>query len=126
MIKVSANVLIVDDHPGIRLLLLEIFKHEGYNVSVVSTGKEAIETLATHSFDIVLLDKNLPIINGIEVIECLHHYKIDVNVILMSGLVDDLEEKVKQYEFVRGIKQKPFDITDLCDTVKEIIKNDIK
>lgn len=81
----SVKLLVVDDHPGIRLLLLEIFTHEGYNVTEASDGKAALEKLTGDSFDLVILDQNLPLLTGLEVIEFIESEAIPVSVILVSG-----------------------------------------
>lgn len=116
----SVNILVVDDHPGIRLLLLEIFTHEGYNVAGASNGKEALEKLVGGSFHLVVLDQNLPLLTGLEVIEAIGSKQIPVKVVLMSGVTELLAEKTKKHDFVLSIIEKPFNINDLCDIVKSI------
>lgn len=115
-------MLIVDDNQGIQLLLLEVFTHQGYNVTMALTGAEALEILRINAFDIVMLDNNLPLLNGIEVIEKLIQEEINTKVILISGLIAGLVERTRDYHIVEAVIEKPFNLVDLCAIVKEIIQ----
>ena len=52
------KILIVDDQQGIRLLLSEVFKNEGYDTILASTGTEAVQYVDNNTVDCVLLDMN--------------------------------------------------------------------
>jgi DNA-binding NtrC family response regulator len=60
----KATILLVDDHPGIRDLLCHTMRMEGYDVTLVSNGQEAINSLRATGFDLVLLDLDGPFTNG--------------------------------------------------------------
>ncbi|MFW5657951.1 MAG: response regulator [Bacteroidota bacterium] len=60
------KVLIVDDIFTNRLLVSEILKEIGYPYGEAKNGKQAIEMLSTERFDIVLMDIEMPVMNGIE------------------------------------------------------------
>lgn len=116
------NILIVDDHQGIQLLLLEVFTHQGYNVTMALTGTEALELMQASAFDVVILDNNLPLLTGVEVVEEMTQLGINKKVILISGLIEGLVERTRDYQIVVAVIEKPFNITDLCAIVKEIIQ----
>lgn len=59
-------LLIVDDIFVNRILLSEIANEIGCDYKVASNGKEAIQLLQTHHFDIVLMDIEMPVMNGLE------------------------------------------------------------
>lgn len=61
-------LLVVDDEPSIRQSLGSILADEGYEVRTASSGEEALDTLAAHPFDCVLLDIWLPGLDGLEVL----------------------------------------------------------
>lgn len=65
----SSRILIVDDEPDMRTLLRLSLRGAGYDLEEASTGEEAIAALDTETFDLVLLDLNLPGISGMEVLE---------------------------------------------------------
>jgi signal transduction histidine kinase/DNA-binding NarL/FixJ family response regulator len=60
------NLLVVDDHPLIRELLAELLNGLGHQVTTAPTGKEALKLLAQNPFDGVLLDLNMPGLDGIQ------------------------------------------------------------
>lgn len=115
------NILIVDDHPGIQLLLLEVFTHQGYNVTMASTGPEALEKMRKNTFNVVVLDNQLPILTGLEVAKEMMKTGKNKHVILISGMTESLIEEAKDYPIVKAVIEKPFNITDLCAIVKGII-----
>jgi two-component system KDP operon response regulator KdpE len=62
----SATVLIVDDEPQIRRVLLTILTSQGYSVIEAKSGDEALETIRSEHPDLILLDVNMPGRSGIE------------------------------------------------------------
>jgi two-component system KDP operon response regulator KdpE len=62
----SATVLIVDDEPQIRRVLLTILTSQGYSVIEAKSGDEALEKIRTEHTDLILLDVNMPGRSGIE------------------------------------------------------------
>jgi len=62
----SATVLIVDDEPQIRRVLLTILTSQGYSVIEAKTGDEALEKIRSEHTDLILLDVNMPGRSGIE------------------------------------------------------------
>ncbi|HLR67261.1 response regulator [Virgibacillus alimentarius] len=114
------EILIVDDQPGIRLLLTDVFENEGYKVHTAETGKETLDTLAKKHFDLVILDYRLPIINGIEVLNRMEQDNMQVPVMLMSGLVEEMDRETDKYHLLKGVLAKPFDIKAVVEKVKSI------
>jgi len=62
------RILIVDDIFTNRYLLVELLKSLGYDFAQVENGREAIEALEQGDFDLVLLDIEMPVMNGIETV----------------------------------------------------------
>lgn len=115
------KVLIVDDQYGIRLLLYEVFKREGYEVHQAENGKKALEMVKRHTPDIILLDMKLPGMDGIEILKQIRKIDDNVKVIMMTayGELDMLAEAVK-YNVVTYFT-KPFDIDQLKNKVNEVL-----
>lgn len=59
-------ILIVDDDPGIRNLLTYALTSEGYRVAVAENGRLALDRLAVDPPDLILLDMNMPVMDGLE------------------------------------------------------------
>lgn len=64
----GARILIADDEPGIRRTLRDIFRRVGYHPSEATSGTEALQKIQTESFDLVLLDLNMPEMSGTAVL----------------------------------------------------------
>lgn len=80
------TVLIVDDEPHFRALISKRLKAAGYDVTEASDGQEALDILQVESPDVVLLDINMPEINGYEVLEWIKYNKIlTTNVLVVTG-----------------------------------------
>ena len=62
----SKNILIVDDIIVNRILLIEIIKELNHTYLEAKNGKEALEVLEKNAIDIVLMDIEMPVMNGIE------------------------------------------------------------
>ena len=99
------RVLVVDDDAEICGALGDILHNEGYEVTLVSDGDEAIHALRDARFDVVLLDIIMPRVNGYEVIEWASAHGVSADIIIMSA----------SHEPPQGIPHllKPFDIDDL-------------
>ncbi|MGD0463625.1 MAG: response regulator [Tepidisphaeraceae bacterium] len=64
-----ASILITDDESGIRLMLRTALESDGYNVSEASNGREALEAVRSHTPDLMVLDLNMPVLDGMAVLE---------------------------------------------------------
>lgn len=112
------SLLIVDDQPGIRLLLKDVLTNEGYKISLAETGLEALEKIYEHTFDLVILDYRLPILDGGAVVKKLEELNIRVPIIMMTGLIESMEDVVTNHEMVIDVIAKPFNLQDICERIK--------
>lgn len=110
MIDYSGNILVVDDTPDNLRLLSAMLSEQGYKVRKALNGQTALNTIRQVPPDLILLDINMPSMNGYEVCEQL---KLDphlqeIPVIFISAL-DDILDKVKAFQ-VGGVDYitKPF------------------
>jgi CheY-like chemotaxis protein len=69
MTSVSPRVLVVDDEPAIRALVAKIVERAGLQVDTAADGVEAIEKMAAHSYEVVVLDLMMPRVDGFGVVE---------------------------------------------------------
>jgi DNA-binding NtrC family response regulator len=64
-----ASILVTDDESGIRLMLRTALESDGYFVSEASNGREALEAIKTRAPDLMVLDLNMPVLDGMAVLE---------------------------------------------------------
>lgn len=115
------EILIVDDQAGIRMLLTDILINEGYQVSTATTGKEALEKVYAHTYDLIILDYKLPIINGMKVLQQLEKDNKELPAILISGLVEVVKKESEKYNMIKKVIAKPFNVSDIQQTVNAIL-----
>ena len=93
------HLLVVDDNKVNRILLARGLESQGHKVETVENGKQALEKLRTESFDLVLLDIEMPEMNGYQVLEtCLQDPELRDIPIIMTSSLDELESVVKCVE----------------------------
>ncbi len=79
------KILLVDDEESIHLLYREELEEDGYEVHSALSGEEALEQLSIISPDLVILDINMPGINGIDVLRRMKEIHPQLPVILCSA-----------------------------------------
>jgi len=79
------KILLVDDEEGTNFLHREVLEEEGYEVHSALTGQEALKKLETISPDLVILDINMPGMNGIEVLRKIKETSPKTKVIISSS-----------------------------------------
>ncbi len=79
------RILLVDDDDAIQLLYREEFEEEGYLVESARSGREAVEKFQANPPDLVILDINMPEMNGIEALRRMKEIRADLPIILCSA-----------------------------------------
>jgi len=93
------RLLIVDDNKVNRILLSRGVEHHGHSVETAENGKQALEMLKKGSYDLMLLDIEMPEMNGYEVLEaCLQDDELRNIPIIMTSSLDELDSVVKCVE----------------------------
>ena len=117
----KTKVLVVDDQPGIRRLLLEVFTDEGYEVSVATNGNEALEKVTEVKPAVILMDMKMPGMDGIDALKELKELGLAERVIMMTAYGElELVTKAKELGAFAYVT-KPFDIIKLCEMVSNYI-----
>ena len=116
------TVLVVEDNVLNRELTNAVLKTAGYNVLLAKDGAEALMLIGREHVDLLLLDVDLPFIDGHKVLEALHEKGIDVPAIFISGLPGE-EPEVRAFaigaaDFIR----KPVKNSILLARVSKVLK----
>jgi DNA-binding NtrC family response regulator len=119
----KAKVLIADDEARIRKVIALLLKEEGYEVMAVENGQKAVDALPFFRPDVVLLDQQMPILNGIETFEAIRKQFPEQIVIFITayGSISLAVDTVKKgaYDFI----EKPFDNDNLLLKVKRAVEH---
>ena len=93
------RLLVVDDNKVNRILLARGLEGQGHRVETAENGKQALEKLRSDFFDLVLLDIEMPEMNGYQVLEtCLQDSELREIPIIMTSSLDEIESVVKCVE----------------------------
>lgn len=115
------RILIADDESVIRLLLRKVLEAEGYSITEVINGEEALKEAQREIPALVLLDVSMPGMNGFQACGRIREFS-NVPIVLLSG-VDNDEEKARAIE--TGASEfitKPFFPKELVARVNTILK----
>lgn len=111
-------ILVVDDDAPILLLMRNILREFGFDAVAAGSGPQAIEEARKRRPDLILLDRNMPGMNGDEVLRELRQTQTlhEVPVLILSG------EPLEPDEIARlgatGAVLKPFDVPQLVQTIR--------
>ena len=119
---IAGNILAIDDEQNIRHLIQSEFELEGLAVTTAGSGEEGLKLFDSDRFDVVLLDINLPKLNGVEVLKRLKQKAPQTEVIMITGYGDvkSAVESIKQG--ARDYITKPFKLNEILALVKQAIR----
>ena len=118
----TKTILIIDDEENIRKYLGHSLTKDGFDVSTAQYGKEGLNLLIQKHIDVVLLDLNLPDINGLEVLKELKRIDVQSVIIIITayGDISSAVEAIKlgAYDYLT----KPFDMEDIKIVINKALK----
>lgn len=117
------NILIVEDEANQRRLLKKILSKEGYSVDEAGSGEEGIDVFFKGDFDLVLLDRKLPDMEGIEVLKDIKKINPIIPVVIITAFanVANAVEAMKEGAF--HYLTKPIDTDELTLIIKNALDN---
>ncbi len=101
--KIVRKLLLVDDDPDSRLALTRLLQADNVEIDQVASGEEALERIATHSYDCIVLDLNLGGISGVEFLEKAATLVAVPPVVIYSGQDLSREESLKLRQYTDSI-----------------------
>jgi DNA-binding response OmpR family regulator len=117
----QARILIADDEEGIRELLHEQLDSSGYLTDDAKDGAEAIEKLENGTFDLAILDINMPRKSGLDVLRFIRDRQLKMGVIMLTGR---LGFSVGSESMLLGADEyitKPFDLEYLELAIQKVL-----
>ncbi len=115
------NVLVVDDDKEIRNTLTAILESENYLVQTAESGKKAVRLCEKSTFDVALIDIELPDVKGTELLHMLKEKQPKMVRIIITGH-PSIENAAKSVnEKADGYIMKPFDVQELLAMIKKLI-----
>lgn len=120
----ARHVLVVEDEPRMRVMLTDNLEFEGYRVTAVASGEDAMAAVEHQPFSLLLVDVMLPGMTGFEVCERLRQQGAHVPIILLTA-------RTHERDRVRGLDlgaddyvRKPFSVRELLARVRAQVRRD--
>ena len=121
----KGKILIVDDEPAIRDLISEVLNIADYDFVAVSDGVEALNVIRREKFDLIILDVNLPKLDGFAVLEKIRESAPTQPIIMISARTekDDVTHGLRlgADDYIR----KPFSVEELLLRVQNRLRRDL-
>lgn len=118
MERTGSRIIVVDDEPGMREFLEIMLQKDGYEVLTASDGPEALDRIENDLYDLAIVDIQMPMMNGIEVLKKINDCSPETTVIMITAYASHetaIEAmKLGAYDYIT----KPFKI----DEIKLVIK----
>jgi DNA-binding NtrC family response regulator len=124
MNTLSGTILVADDDPDIRDILQDTLRSLGARVLTASDGRDCLERIENEGPDLLLLDIEMPIKNGLDVLKELRRRRYDTTVIMITayGTIDRAVEAMKEgaFDFIT----KPFDLEHIAVVVEKALERE--
>ncbi|MFH1350014.1 MAG: response regulator [Pseudomonadota bacterium] len=120
----NEKILIIDREPDIRKALEIILGKEGYQVRSASGGREAIDTLKSEAFDLIIMDINMPGANGLQIMRNIKELDENIKIIVLTGQtsIDNVKQTLRR-ELAFDFLSKPLkDDDQLINSVKQALE----
>lgn len=117
------NIMIVDDDADVRITIKDLFEHEGHEVYCVENGLDCLKILEKGFTGVLLLDLQIPHMDGWTTIKEIVKRKLEknVNIIIITGVGSAHHQKMKGLEpYIHDYIVKPFDIKELLKNIEKI------
>jgi len=120
----ARHVLVVEDEPQMRSMLADNLEFEGYRVTAVASGEEALAAMTSQQFALLLVDMMLPGMSGFDVCQALRARGNHVPIVVLTALTEERDR-------VRGLDvgaddyvSKPFSVRELLARVRAQVRRD--
>ena len=119
----TASILTVDDSPSIRVALKIALTNAGYSVAEAVNGAEGIEKAKASAFDLIITDLNMPVMDGLTMIEEMRRMpdQMGVPIVFLTTESDEGMKARAKAAGATGWLTKPFDPDQLVRIAKKVL-----
>ena len=115
------SILIVDDEAAVTLSLEGFFQHKGYRVHKAFYGDQALEQIQRYRPALVILDIQMPGLNGIGVLETIRKEYPEIKTLVITGYSDQYRNELDQLK-ANAVQTKPISLEELTRTVESLLE----
>jgi len=121
MASQAPRILLVDDEQSVQKLLSFPLRKEGYEVVAALDGRQALDRLRETSFDLVVLDLMLPLVDGFEVCRQVRA-RSSVPIIMLTARADEIDKVLGLELGADDYITKPFSVREFRSRVKAVLR----
>ncbi|HWD06290.1 MAG TPA: response regulator transcription factor [Amycolatopsis sp.] len=118
----SGRVLLVEDNAELVTLLTELLTEEGYDVETAADGHSGLHLGLVRHYDVVILDRGLPALDGLDVLTRLRGQGITTPVLVLSALGNPADRVTGLDAGAEDYLPKPFDVDELLARVRALCR----
>lgn len=116
------KILIVEDEKDLQDIIAEGLRLDGYAVDTCDNGEQALELCFVENYDLIILDLNLPIIDGMDVIKSIRNNNNTLKILILSAR-NDVLDKVKGLDLgANDYMTKPFEFVELEARIRNLLR----
>ena len=116
------RLLLIEDEPTLRESVAKKLRRSGYEMDDCGDGETALELLAAERYDLVLLDLNLPKVNGMTVLRTLRKTDLETPVLILSAR-SEISDKVEGLDAgANDYLAKPFSFSELLARIQALLR----
>lgn len=121
----SPGILIVDDEQCVLDVLRDVLEAEGYEVSVATSGDEALRVFDAKPFQAVFTDVGMPGMSGWELARAIRERDQEMPIAVITGWGEAVSSKEQETAKVDWVVAKPFEIERICEIAGEIARRSL-
>ncbi len=116
------RILIAEDDGPLASFIAKAFKSEDHLTEIAASGEEALERLAKGSYDLLILDLNLPVIAGSQVLAKIRSYDTQLPILILTA-TDEVAERVACLDAgADDYLTKPFSFSELSARIRALLR----
>ncbi len=116
----GARLLLVEDDADLRALLTDLLIDNGYAVHAAADGQRGMHLGLTHTFDVLLLDRRLPVVDGIDLLSGLRVRGVTTPVLMLSAMAQPGDRVAGLDAGAEDYLAKPFDVEELLARLRAL------
>ena len=121
----TAHILVAEDEPNNRAMIMFLIERQGWQVTAVENGREALSAVENYDFDLVLMNIRMPVMNGFDSLSAIRKWEITSNkhlpvIAVTADAIKGFREKCLAHGFDDYVA-KPFILDEFTHTIENYL-----